>query len=153
MSIGSAIDAAEQAGKKGRPIFDPVGTNSAIKAGLLPLSWQKIPIPEEFELGADVDFGKRGLLAEAQFSNYPFLLNNLLRSELFFKSRIPLTGEPAKLAVIITKADVSPALYLGIAGMAVCIVVVAYNTPATGPHAKPPTPGGTPTSAAPSDPS
>ena len=44
-----------------------------------------------------------------QFSNYPFLLNNTIRSELFFKSQIPLVGHPAKLAVIITKVHMFPA--------------------------------------------
>jgi hypothetical protein len=43
-------------------------------------------------------------------------------------------------SVLLTKAHVNPWLYLGIAGMAVCIVIVAYNTPATGPHGKPSTP-------------
>lgn len=104
------LKASDQAGKQGRPIFDPVGTNEAIKAALAPQGWARIPIPPDFNfLGIDVDFGKRGVLAEAQFSNYPFLLNNTIRSELFFKSRIPLIGVPAQLAVIITKAHMFPA--------------------------------------------
>jgi hypothetical protein len=48
-------------------------------------------------------------------------------------------------SVIMTRAAINPALYLGIAGMAVCIVIVAYNTPHAGPgHVKPPSPGGDP---------
>jgi len=39
-------------------------------------------------------------------------------------------------SVIMTKANFNPWLYLGIAGMAVCIVMVAANTPSGG-HAKP----------------
>jgi len=105
------MKASDQAGKQGRPIFDPVGTNEAIKAALTPHGWRRIPIPAEFNfLGTDIDFGKRGVIAEAQFSNYPFLLNNTIRSELFFKSKIGLhLGEPTKLAVIITKAHMFPA--------------------------------------------
>jgi hypothetical protein len=104
------LKASDQAGKQGRPIFDPVGTNEYIKAALAPLGWQRIPIPTEFAfLGTDVDFGKSGVIAEAQFSNYPFLLNNTIRSELFYKSKLPLTGSPTSLAVIITKAHMFPA--------------------------------------------
>ena len=104
------MKASDQAGKQGQPIFDPVGTNEAIRAALAPHGWKKVAIPAEFNfLGVDVDFGKRGVIAEAQFSNDPFLLNNTIRSELFFKSQITLVGEPAKLAVIITKAHMFPA--------------------------------------------
>ncbi len=99
------LKASDQGGKQGRPIFDPVGTNEAIKAALDRHGWRRIPIPAEFKfLGIDIDFGKGGVIAEAQFSNYPFLLNNTIRSELFFRSKIALAGEPTKLAVIITKA-------------------------------------------------
>jgi hypothetical protein len=104
------LKASDQAGKQGRAIFDPVGTNESIKAALEPHGWHRIPIPSDFNfLDIDVDFGKGGVIVEAQFSNYPFLLNNTIRSELFFKSQIPLTGSPTKLAVIITKAHLFPA--------------------------------------------
>ena len=105
------MKASDQAGKQGKPIFDPVGTNEAIKAGLAPLGWHRIPIPVEFNfLGTDIDFGKNGVIAEAQFSNYPFLLNNTIRSELLFKSKVGLhPDEPTKLVVIITKAHMFPA--------------------------------------------
>src|SRR6266545_2059177 len=65
--------ASDQAGKRGRPIFDPVGTNYAIKTALVERSWQpNIPIPAEYGfLGTDVDVGNEGLIAEIQFSNYP----------------------------------------------------------------------------------
>jgi hypothetical protein len=51
----------------------------------------------------------------------------------------------AIVSVIQTKAAFNPYLYLGIAGMAVCIVTVAYNTPHAAPH-KPATPTATPES-------
>lgn len=44
--------------------------------------------------------------------------------------------------VLQTKASFNPWLWLGIAGMAVCIVLVAYNTPHAAPH-KPASPGAT----------
>jgi hypothetical protein len=105
------MKASDQAGKQGTPIFDPVGTNEAIKAGLAPHGWHRLPIPAEFNfLGTNIDFGKGGIIAEAQFSNYPFLLNNTIRSELFFKSKVGLhQGEATRLAVIITKAHMFPA--------------------------------------------
>lgn len=46
-------------------------------------------------------------------------------------------------AVLTTKAETNPMLWVGIVGMAVCIVIVAYYTPHAGPHAPKPA-GGTP---------
>lgn len=105
------LKASDQAGIRGNPIFDPVGTNHHIKEALSSLGWRaNIPIPNQFSfLGTDVDFGKAGVLCEVQFSNYPFLLNNLLRSELFYKTELPLSGEPTGIVVIITKAHMFPA--------------------------------------------
>lgn len=40
----------------------------------------------------------------------------------------------AVVSVIMTRTHASPWLWAGIAGMAVCIVVVAYNTPHAAPH-------------------
>ncbi|MBD2300734.1 restriction endonuclease [Aulosira sp. FACHB-615] len=105
------IKPSDQANIKGNPIFDPVGSNQYIKNTLVKLGWHSnILIPVEYRfLGKDVDFGKSGILLESQFSNYPFLLNNLLRSELFFKSSIHFAGNSTKLLVIITKAQMFPA--------------------------------------------
>ena len=50
-------------------------------------------------------------------------------------------------SVIMTRANFNPVLWAGIAGMAVCIVLVAYNTPHSGPHQKPA--GGPPPAATP----
>ncbi|WP_054470192.1 restriction endonuclease [Planktothricoides sp. SR001] len=100
-----------QAGIQGNPIFDPIGTNEYIKTELLKRGWEKnIPIPKQYNfLGTDVDFGKLGLIGESQFSNYPFLLNNTIRAELFFKAKIKFGGQNTKLVFIITKAQMFPA--------------------------------------------
>ena len=100
------LKASDQKGKQGTPIFDPVGTNNAIKTAFVNLGWDpNVTIPAEYNfLGTDVDFSLQGIVAEVQFSNYPFLLNNLLRSELFYKSKIPLPSNPLDLLVVITKA-------------------------------------------------
>ncbi len=97
---------SDQAGKRGSPIFDAVGSNAAIKTELVARGWaSNIPISADLSfLGTDVDFVKTGVLVEVQFSNYPFLLNNLLRSELFFKGGAPLAGSKIDAAVIIAKA-------------------------------------------------
>lgn len=110
-SIPLHLKASDQNGKQGSTIFDPVGTNEAIKNSLTPKGWAaNVPMPEKFKfLGTDVDFVKNDLLIEVQFSNYPFLLNNLVRSELLFKAN---TGKPQlniQAAVIITKAHMFPA--------------------------------------------
>lgn len=103
---------SDQEGKVGSLIFDPVGTNAYFKRELSELGWVwGTPIHDRFQfLGKDVDFCKTGLLLEVQFSNYPFLLNNLLRSELFFKARSTIAVTPAllKAVVIITKAGMFP---------------------------------------------
>ncbi len=86
------LKASDQAGLQGNPIFDPVGTNSYIKEKLVSQKWAaNISIPVEYSfMGTDVDFGKSKIIIEVQFSNYPFLLNNILRSELFFQGHIKL---------------------------------------------------------------
>ena len=108
------LKASSQSGIEGNPIFDPVRTNQFIKTELVKQGWYpNIPIPKIYQfLGKDIDCGKTGILIEFQFSNYPFLLNNLLRSELFFKSKITLQSEVTQLVIIkliITKAKMFPA--------------------------------------------
>lgn len=105
------LKASDQAGIQGSPIFDPIGTNAFIKEALRMRGWSSnLPIPSEFSfLGISVDHTKRGLLMEAQFSNYPFLLNNVVRSELFSKSGVSLDGDPIEVVVILTKAHMFPA--------------------------------------------
>lgn len=104
------LKASDQDGLQGNAIFDPVGTNYHIADGLIHKGWRGgIPIPAEFDfLGKDVDFGKNGIVAEVQFSNYPFLLNNTVRSELFFRSRTVFDVKPTALAIIVTKAGMFP---------------------------------------------
>lgn len=59
-------------------------------------------------MGKDVDFFHDGLLVEAQFSNYPFFLNNVVRSALLAKSGIQLSGPRVRVVVIVTKARLFP---------------------------------------------
>lgn len=105
------VKASDQAGMKGEPIFDAVGTNAYLKEALTENSWQaNIPIPEKYRfLGTDVDFGKGEVIVEVQFANYPFLLNNLLRSELLYKAQVTLADELPKVLVIVTKGRMFPA--------------------------------------------
>ena len=101
------VKASDQAGKQGRLIFDPVGANEAIKTALAGQGWSQRPrIPREWSaFGVDVDFDKQGVLVEVQFSNYPFLSNNVMRANLFFAERVALPEVGAvKCAVVVTKA-------------------------------------------------
>ncbi len=102
---------SDQKGIQGNAIFDPVGTNEYIAAKLGEHHWRaKIAIPPEFRfLGTDVDFGKLGAVVEVQFSNYPFLLNNVLRSELFFRAGTVFDQAASRLVFIVTKAGMFPA--------------------------------------------
>lgn len=105
------IKPSDQRGIQGELIFDPVGTNEYIKNALVKLKWQNnIIIPAEYRfLGRAIDFAKAGILLEIQFSNYPFLLNNTLRSELLFKAGTLFTNFSTKVVIIITKAQMFPA--------------------------------------------
>ncbi|PID41508.1 MAG: restriction endonuclease [Proteobacteria bacterium] len=105
------LKASDQAGLKGQAIFDPVGTNAYIKSKMTGCGWgSNVNIPNEFRfLGKDIDFVKRGLLVEVQFSNYPFLMNNIQRSDLFFKSETVLGRSKAELLIIVAKAHMFPA--------------------------------------------
>lgn len=106
------LKASDQAGLQGAAIFDPVGTNAYIKEKLIALAgWSaNKSIPDQFDfLGKDIDFISKGMLVEVQFSNYPFLLNNLIRSELFFHSKTVFDIDPTKVLIIITKAHMFPA--------------------------------------------
>jgi len=99
------IKESDQTGKVGKPIFDVVGTNEYIKKGLSNFLWESnLKIPNEYKfLGTDIDFGKNGIVLEVQFSNYPFLLNNVIRSELFYKSGTIFSKKKTQLILIITK--------------------------------------------------
>lgn len=112
-AISSALQAvtlhlkgSDQAGIIGTPIWNAVGNNATIKGELVARGWQpNIPIPSAYAyFGKAVDFLKNGVVVEVQFSNYPFLLNNLLRCELFFKAGIELAGTRIEVAVIVVKA-------------------------------------------------
>lgn len=104
------LKASDQDRKQGSLIFDPVGTNACIKENLEPHGWRPTGIAEEYAfLGIDVDFAKAGVIVEAQFSNYPFLLNNLLRSELFYREKVIFAGEPLAVVIMIVKAGMFPA--------------------------------------------
>lgn len=100
------VKASGQAGRIGRLVFDPIGSNRAIKEALSGRGWRSdIPIPLEYGfLGRSLDVGKEGVIGEIQFSNYPFLVNNLMRADMLYKVAVPLTGVPTGLAIIVTKA-------------------------------------------------
>lgn len=104
------LKASEQDGIQGSAVFDPVGVNDYIAQALKGNGWSgKIPIPDAFEsFGADVDFAKQGMVVEVQFSNYPFLLNNTIRSEMFFRAGTVFHGAPTGIVVIVTKSGMFP---------------------------------------------
>jgi hypothetical protein len=104
------LQASDQAGKVGEPIFDPKATNAHLKKASFAYNWHPIPVPEELnEFGMDWDAGKDGVLAEWQFSNYPFLWNNIIRSESVFTGAISLPSVGGVQAlVIVTKSGALP---------------------------------------------
>jgi hypothetical protein len=104
------LKASDQGGRQGSLIFDPVGTNAHLKESLGVSGWRATRIAPEYAfLGLDVDFAKSGVVLEAQFSNYPFLLNNLIRSEMFFREKVSFDGATMSVVVILVKAAMFPA--------------------------------------------
>jgi hypothetical protein len=96
--------ASDQRGKVGNIIFDPKGTNCAIKTVLETGGWVAADIPDAYSaLGNDVDFEKDGHILEVQFSNYPFFLNNLIRSEILCRNHCILRTSPVKSLIVVTK--------------------------------------------------
>lgn len=105
------IKPSGQSGVLGNPVFDPVATNEYIKTELVKLGWlARIPIPPMYQfLGTDVDFGSAGAIVEVQFSHYSSLLNNTVRSQFFYNTKTPLTGQPVSVVIIVTKSQMFPA--------------------------------------------
>jgi hypothetical protein len=105
------LKASDQNGLQGSPIFDPVGTNSAMKSALINLGWSSsVLIPSEYSfLGTNIDFEKEGVVLEVQFSNYPFLLNNVVRTYLFSRQKVLFNRSIPKALIVITKCKMFPA--------------------------------------------
>lgn len=104
------FQASDQAGIKGAPIFDPKATNLVLTTEASRRGWRSVPVPERLRaFGDDWDAGKRCTLAEWQFSNYPFLWNNVIRTEAVFKQGIPLRGvHRTEALLVVTKSGVFP---------------------------------------------
>lgn len=105
------LQPSDEKGKKGKPIFDPKATNAWLTNEAAKLAWQKVPVPTSLTaFGLDWDGGKEGVLAEWQFSNYPFLWNNVIRSEALFRGKVAIepVGE-VKALVVVTKSGCFPA--------------------------------------------
>lgn len=105
------LQASDQKGKAGQPIFDPKATNAFLTAASQHRGWHKVPVPAGLtEFGTDWDGGKNETIAEWQFSNYPFLWNNVIRSEGVFLNKTKLHGlKPVQALVEITKSGLFPA--------------------------------------------
>lgn len=106
------VKLSDQKGKQTELIFDPVGTNAQIGQDLgEDAGWTKgPPLPEKYErLGIGVDFAKNGVVVEAQFSNYPFFFNNIVRMELLYRAQQEIDGRPIRALVVIAKAKLFPA--------------------------------------------
>ncbi|MCC5951909.1 MAG: restriction endonuclease [Acidimicrobiia bacterium] len=105
------LQPSDQRGKIGEPIFDPKASNEYLTREATRLEWHKVPVPAPLVMfGKDWDAGKGSILAEWQFSNYPFLWNNVIRSEAIFKSETRLPGlAPIEALIVVTKSGLFPA--------------------------------------------
>ncbi|MFO1530727.1 MAG: restriction endonuclease [Kiritimatiellia bacterium] len=104
------VKGSDQAGIQGNLIFDPVGTNETLKKLLVPKGWKSgVPIRQLKAFGINIDFEKQGVILECQFSNYPFLMNNVARSHVFSKQGIKFNGHVPKALIVVTKCKVFPA--------------------------------------------
>jgi len=104
------LQPSDQAGIQGSPIFDPKATNLALIRDAAAMGWHRVPVPPALRaFGDDWDGGKNRTLAEWQFSNYPFLWNNVIRTEAVFQQGLPLVGlERVEALLIVTKSGVFP---------------------------------------------
>ncbi|MCC3777763.1 hypothetical protein [Streptomyces sp. UNOB3_S3] len=101
-----------QDGLGGQAIFDPKATNKILTESTAAHGWNKIPVPETLRaFGVDWDAGKNTVLAEWQFSNYPFLWNNIIRSQVVARRGQELEGmgAPPKALIVVTKSGCLPA--------------------------------------------
>jgi hypothetical protein len=110
-NLETHLHASDQAGIAGRPIFDPKGTNAALDAAVRALGWIAVPVPNALTMfGKDWDAGKGGTLAEWQFSNYPFLWNNVIRTQAVVTGQVVLHGVGTTCAlIIVAKSGAFPA--------------------------------------------
>ncbi len=111
-SVVPQFQPSDQRGKVGEPIFDPKATNARLTLEAADYGWNAIPVPTELEqFGVDWDSGKGPILAEWQFSNYPFLWNNIIRTEAIYQSEaiLPGLGQPVDALVVVTKSGRFPA--------------------------------------------
>ncbi len=104
------LQASQQAGITGNAIFDPKASNDYLNRRMQECGWRAIRVPESLNMfGKDWDGGKASVLAEWQFSNYPFLWNNVIRTEAVFKSTLSLNGVGIpKALIIVTKSGLFP---------------------------------------------
>lgn len=104
------LQPSDQAGLGRSPIFDPKATNRELTDAAAELGWNAIPVPEELQMfGKDWDAGKGRTLAEWQFSNYPFLWNNVIRTQGVYRSEIRLKGmRGVEALVVVTKSGRFP---------------------------------------------
>lgn len=105
------LQPSDQAGLHRKPIFDPKATNRELTERAGKLGWRAIPVPEELQMfGKDWDAGKRTTLVEWQFSNYPFLWNNIIRTQGVYRSHLNLEGmQGVESLLIVTKSGQFPA--------------------------------------------
>lgn len=100
-----------QSGRTGVYIFDPKATNNSLTDAAAELGWRKVPVPPGLqEFGLDWDAGKEEVLVEWQFSNYPFLWNNVIRTEAVAQAQLSLDSlKNVRALVIVTKSGRFPA--------------------------------------------
>lgn len=105
------LQPSDQSGKRGNPIFDPKAMNARLTATAFSAGWKTIPVPPALqEFGKSWDCGKNETLVEWQFSNYPFLWNNIIRTQGVYATQTVLPGlKPIKALVIVTKSGSFPA--------------------------------------------
>jgi len=104
------LQPSQQSGIVGNAIFDPKATNNYLTTNTHQRSWRTIHVPPQLQMfGKHWDSGKNGTLAEWQFSNYPFLWNNIIRTEAVISSNTNLNNNVLpKGLIIVTKSGMIP---------------------------------------------
>ncbi|MBS1098642.1 hypothetical protein JK191_14065 [Gluconobacter sphaericus] len=104
------LQPSQQAGIVGEAIFDPKATNDYLTTNTHQRGWRTINVPPQLQMfGKHWDGGNNGTLAEWQFSNYPFLWNNIIRTEAVIYSNTNLNNSVIpKALIIVTKSGMIP---------------------------------------------
>lgn len=105
------VKKCNQKDRENETIFDPIGTNAAIKNELVNLGWDAGVgfVDPGYSSGKDIDFWKNGVGVEVQFSHYTSLDSDMNRLERLYEDVLELKGNrEVKAGVVVVVSQDMP---------------------------------------------